>query len=140
MTVENEDSDEELFSPKNSQSLEVRFKMVNSTAGTSVTDEKKIKLIQLLEKGLMIEAPARSCAVGHNISLDIRCIGTEPLKIDFHITGRVESLKSFPDENTDEITLKLLQYPEAPWDALNKVFVDRQKEIIEFLSAAGGRS
>ncbi|MBI2712558.1 MAG: hypothetical protein HYX41_06885 [Bdellovibrio sp.] len=138
MTLTGDDPNEDVLEPKNSVSVEVFIRLQNTTAHTSVPDEHRIRVQQLLDKGFALEVPEKTCAVGHSLALEVICKGSSVGEFSFRCTAKVESLKNWPEDHMDEIMIKLVQFPEDPWDKLKQIFNDRQKEIVAFLNAAGG--
>ena len=133
-----DDSENDLLAEKSSHSLEIFVRLENTTAHTEISDERKLHVQQLLEKGLVLDLPEKTCASGHNLALNLWVAGSSPeLKIRF--TAKVEKVRNWPADHVDEATLRLLQYPENTWNALHKIFNQRQKQIMEFLTASGGK-
>ena len=132
-------SDDDTTSPgeKVNRSIVIRITLENITAGTAITDSTKIKLLELMDKGVSLEIPTRNCAKGHHVAVHFICEGVDPL-LDFIGTGKIESLESFKD-GMDQIKIKLVQYPEDTWHALHHAIQNRQAEIGKFLKMVGGR-
>ncbi len=124
--------------PLGPPSIQWEIKMENTTAGTSSADSQAIKMLQILDKGLILEVPEKTCAAGHHVALKIKGIGIPNLDLQFNATGKVESAERFPD-HTDQIQIKLIQYPEGAWDALQRVIAERQEQLVKFLADVGGR-
>jgi len=119
------------------QSILIQIELENTTARTQLNDSSKIKVIQILEKGLVLEVPDKICAAGHNLGLKFNCKGSDGTPLTFQATGKVESVTHFPD-HSDQVKIKLVQYLEPPWEALLKMLQERQKQITQFLADAGG--
>ena len=133
------DNNSEGIGPLESVSIRWKIRMKNTTAGTSLADDQQVKVLEILEKGLVLDVPGKTCSAGHFLAFEISGEGFPDLDFPLRATGKVESVKKFPDHR-DQIQVKFIQYPEDPWDMIHRFLAQRQEEISKFLLAAGGRT
>lgn len=132
-------------------SIELHLSFVNMTTKTTVQDGKKyigeqlqvsddgragITLVEFRESGLVIEVPARSGAVGHQLNLKIWTEGARPeAQVQCVVTiTAVEKLSPL----RDQFELEFNEVDSSAWKELQAVFQKRQEEIFEFMKAARG--
>ena len=120
------------------ESLKIKFDISNTTTNTKFRDVETIRLIELLEQGMIIEAPGRSCSNGHSLMLTITV--NIPLKkpLKFTSTAKADAIEHLEDTGEDRITLSFVQFDEKGFDDFCALFSSRQSEIELFLAAARG--
>lgn len=143
---------QELFNPNDFNSAQLVIVLTNNATRTEIREGKcfidgvpskikednSVKFIEFLERGLVIEAPSHTCAMGHQIMLDIQLIapkGTE--SHHFHTTTKVKSVEII-EGNRQQIHLSLVQYDEKSWQKLRSFFEVRQNEIEDFFNLVKG--
>lgn len=130
------DSSEFFVDPNVFRSVELRFSIENTTTRTTVNLAEQIKLIQFLEKGMVLELPAKSCSNGHNLIIKIELSGTTLIN-EFVTTAKVVEHDSISKE-ADTVVLNLTQYDGDAWTKLQSIYSNRQDEIEKFFKAARG--
>jgi hypothetical protein len=120
------------------QSIEFLIRIKNNTAGAVVPEEPPCRLVQFLEKGMVLEVPARSCSEGHNLSLEIKVKGLADPNFKFSGTAKIDELQSYLGD-AEQITLTLVQFNEKEWKTLTGSMGQRQDDIMNFFNAAKGR-
>lgn len=120
------------------ESIQIEFDVTNTTTGTLFRKNVSIRVAQIGERGMHLEVPRRSCAMGHSlaIKLHIRNIPRAD-DLEFEATAKVETLETF-EQGGDSIGLQILQCDERQWQRFLEIFSSRQKEIEEFFAAARG--
>ncbi len=131
------------------ESIVIHLSFLNMTTKTEVSEGKRyigdqlqsdqgaqIYLVEFREDGMVIEVPARSGAVGHQLNMKIWTEGPAPhLEISFVVTvDAVERMS--PSRDQFEVTFN--EYDSRAWKALQQIFENRQNEINDFLRAAKG--
>ena len=119
-------------------SIQCFIKLQNLTTRTTVKELPKSIIAEFGERELVVEIPARSCAQGHNLMGDIEIVPVGPeRKWQFVFTATVKMIEGHGNP-VERVTLSLVQFPEAEWERLQKVFNSRQDEIEDFLKSARG--
>ncbi|MGZ3698678.1 MAG: hypothetical protein ACXWP5_11130, partial [Bdellovibrionota bacterium] len=65
------------LNPKDFESIQVMITFTNPTSQSTEGQTPIYQLLQLEEKGMILEVPNRSCAQGHNLMLEVAAFGTE---------------------------------------------------------------
>ena len=110
------------FKVEDLQHLELVINGVNSTSQVRFKD-KSIKLTQILESGIWIEVPPKSCAMGHTLVLDIT---GKTIYSPIHILGVIEEMDS---EQGNQVRLKFRQFSQENWVKLLSYFAGKQDNI-----------
>src|ERR671930_421718 len=95
-----ESSDEsELIRASDFVSNTVTISFINTTTRTASVQGMQILLVQLLDQGMALEVPDKTCAKGHSLLLNILVRGPALGKngFKFSATGKVEELEVQPD-------------------------------------------
>lgn len=132
------DHEEDLLNVSDFQSIELKVKITNTTAQTPIREQEKIKVIELLDAGIILQILRKSCSVGHHLALEIGMSGGSCDGVEFRATGKVEEIEDSGIEKMDQITIKFLQFTEKDWSQIRSKLDDRQKEINQFFQAARG--
>ncbi len=150
-TVENDD--DILIDPNDFKSMELRISLENISTQTSFQDGKRsfgnasnpkkdknlnIKIVEFLEKGLIIQVPPFVCAATHIIRLEITpIIPGKKEEFTFEAAGKVEKHQKLEDSQ-EQITVVFTEYKENDWTHFKNFFSARQEAIFEFLKAVKG--
>lgn len=129
---------EDLIHVEDFNSMEITIEMHNTTTDMPAREAPPIQLIELLERGMTLDVPTRSCAPGHNLMLKFKTLLPNRDPFEFNTTAKVESVRSTPFGGTDQIRISFLQFTEQDWEKFRGKFDSRQKEIEQFLKAARG--
>lgn len=129
-------SNEFIIDPGMFKSVELNFSIENSTTRTTVNHAELIKLIQFLEKGMVLEIPSKSCSKGHNLIIKINVLNSNKVQ-EFDTTAKVVELDTTSKES-DTIVVNLTQYDGDTWVQLQSIYSSRQDDIEKFLQAARG--
>lgn len=126
-------------SPATQASFNFQIRIQNTTTRAEVPEKPPCKLVQFLEKGLVLEVPIKACSKGHNLIIDVHAkdFGGRP-NFKFSATGKVEEHQSFLSD-TEQITVTFLQFNEADWKVLTGSVASRQEDIMNFFLAAKGK-
>ena len=132
-------SDEDVFeiNPQDFNSAVLVIDFVNNTTTTKTRNEGVIQIIEILDKGFLLELPSKSCSSGHNISLRIEAILPNKEKLIFETTAKVDEHKPLED-HVDQVKVTFMQYNEEQWKKFTAIFSNRQKQIEDFFTAAKG--
>lgn len=138
----------DVYNPKDFESIRLTVHFQNLTTRTEVKDKSKVSLVEIGDRTLVFEVPARSCNEKHNVMVNISRAekvkeGTDKAKKTqkeqelLNVTGKVRSLDAV-DEETVRIEVECLQFDEKGWNALLALYANRQAEIEKFLTATRG--
>jgi hypothetical protein len=133
MTAANDD----FFDPKSFEGIELQISVINTATRREMKSKNKVQLLELLDRGMILDLPAKFASAGAYLvlTIDARAPGEEkPLR--FKSGARVEELVSVP--GGDRVTVSLLQHDQAAWDQFCGMFGSRQAEIEKFFKAARG--
>lgn len=126
-----------LINPSDFDGITLSLDFSNATTGFKPTKGRNAELVQWLEKGFVLSLPQRSCAIGHQLLVEMSV--QEPGKkntLVFECTTKVEAIEKCDD--FDAVTCALVQYEEKVWDDLKRIYSERQRAILEFFKAARG--
>lgn len=138
-----------VFNPRDFESIQLLFSFQNITTRTEVRDQPRIKLVELGDRTLTLELPAKSCNEKHNVLVTIfkvdqakKSDSTErkirrngqPL---VSVTGKVLAAEDVGEEVL-RVEIECVQYDERSWSELLSIYSRRQAEIDGFLAAARG--
>ena len=112
----------------------------NATTGTAVKSDEGLEVIELLESGLVLKMPARVCASGHLLRIQIAQRSTTPvppgeearLIAAIDATAKVMAIEDFDAEHR-VVTAHFYQYEEFHWRRLLTEYAKRQVEIRDLL-------
>jgi hypothetical protein len=125
-----------LINPEDFKSAEVSIELHNTTTHQQFKLQPKTKLVQFVERGMVLEVPSRCCSTGHNLIFKATVTG---LGGTFKFEATVKtSVHEEMDKDVDQITIELLQYDEDDWTRLREAFTSRQSNIEAFFAAAKG--
>ncbi len=110
------------FKVEDLEHLELAIVGMNSTSQVRFK-ENSIRLTQILDNGICIEVPPRSCAMGHSLALDI---SGKNLDEPIHIIGVIEEMHGEPNP---EVRIKFRQYSQENWGQLLDYFAGKQTNI-----------
>lgn len=131
------------------ESIQIHLSFFNVTTKTEVAEGKrylgdqlqkdsgaKIDLVEFREDGMVLEVPARSGAVGHQLKITLNTEGAkENLDVTFIVTvTAVEKMSP----TRDQYEVKFNEYDPKIWKELQAIYSVRQNEIENFLKAAKG--
>lgn len=141
----------DVINPGDFQSLELVLNVTNATTNTRIEDGKRvygnktdkkagedhrIQILELMEEGLILEMPSRSCSAGHSLFIEIQTKGAKrDIKLEFRV--KVVEAESI-DKNVDRIQVELTQFDNYSWNKFCGLFSSRQKEIEDFFEAVKG--
>jgi len=130
---------DEVFNAADFQSIKLSVQFKNLMTGIDVKNSAEISLMEIGDKALVFEIPARSCNVKHNVMFHIGRSDTKSKKSEpmFSATGKVSDLENL-DEGRDRVTVDLVQYEERELADLMALFSSRQEEIENFFAAVRG--
>lgn len=110
------------FKVEDFQRLDLVISGLNSTSQVRFK-EKSIQLTQILEQGIWIEVPSKSCAMGHSLALDISGIPSVP---SIHLLGVIEEIDS---AESNQVRLKFRQFSQENWTKLLSYLSGKQDNI-----------
>jgi len=126
------------FDPTVFDSAKIAIEIQNTTTNTEVKKNANVQLIELHERGAMLQIPAKSCARGHNLMVKFRTETPKKEIFEFTTTAKVDSTEPQDGGEFDQVVIVFLQYDEDSWEMFQKYFTARQEEIVNFLKAAKG--
>ena len=122
------------FKLEDFQCLEILIEGTNVTSQVSIPGAPaSIRLIEIHEDGLNLELPARCCAMGHTLAIDVNVKKIFGKSDDFvenkiHILGMVEEIETSPN-STLFVRLKFRQYAQEHWSSLLDYFSEKQLSV-----------
>ncbi len=132
-----EGTGDSLINLEDFDSVVLKFSIRNNTSGTTVDKSGAIQLVELGERDLILELPARVCQKGHNLMIEIESQkGTKTL-IPFSANVKVDSVEKLTPD-ADKVQITLIQYDQVGWDRFRSLYSERQNEIEKFLTGARG--
>lgn len=117
--------------------VKLEFKVENLFTQTSVKKGSSVVLSEFKERGFILELPARTCASGHHLFIEVSTQGKPGKQIRMEMTCKVEQVDSI-GEGVCTVEVSLLQFDEGKWQELQDYYSGRQNEILDFFSAARG--
>ena len=130
-------ADTPYFNPADFQSAQISVKVRNGTSKTSLSDQDSIAVLELMEKGLRLELPPRSCAQGHQLELELTVVPPQQNPQSMQATGKVVSAE-ITEGGAIEAEVEFIQFVTEEWKQFQSVFSARQKDIEAFLNGARG--
>lgn len=130
---------EDVFNPKDFQSISLQITMKNLTTQTEIKDPGVISLVELGDKKITVEFPAKSCNIKHNVFLDIKKKDSQTEYYDdlCSLTGKVVEAEAMEPSELRAV-IDVIQVDELSWKKLQEIFTSRQEQITEFLRAVRG--
>jgi len=119
----------------NESSLQLQVMVQNTTTNAPIPEEPAPRVMEFLDRGLVLELPSRSCAKGHSLVVEIRC-QSAGATVNFNCTAKVESVER--NAVCDQVTAQLMQFVEKEWAELQRTFSERQEQILKFFQDAKG--
>ena len=122
------------------QSIEHCLLLGNTTSRTEIRDSSQLKIIEFLEKGMILRAPKFTCAQGHSLMLYI-FFGRKAMKREqLPAPAKAEDLKFFlitakvtgseeTEKNMVHLTLEFVQFNPAEWSKFLGQFQSKQNQI-----------
>ncbi len=126
-----------LFNPSDFQSAQVVIKARNITSNTRALDPESVLLLELMDKGVKLEMPARSCTQGHQLELELTVIPTKGHERRVQATGKIIRAEVM-DGGAIEAEIEFIQFVTEEWKQFQEVFAARQSDIDAFLNSARG--
>lgn len=118
------------------QSIELVAYLKHAHTGTEIKDPKLLKILELGEKEVVMEIPAKKFAQGHYLMVGILAKNTAVKMKTFVCEGRIQELQNLGA--VDRIKLELTQFETTRWEELKRVYSKRQNEIMEFFKNVRG--
>lgn len=155
------DSADDLINVDDFKSLKLDIAIENQTSHVTIYENRRIfpkgkdevieeghfpvVMFQVLEKGFILELPARACSVGHVLKIFIETRNL-PVNKKYTFIARVKALqddRDNPSKKSDATTrqqfeLELTNFDPELWQAFQNIFESKQAEITEFFESAKG--
>lgn len=130
---------EDVFNPKDFESLKLIIAFKNLTTRTEVRDKSKCNLQEVGERTLIFEVPAKSCNTNHNVLVEIKKIDTKTKKEKelLSVTGKILEIEDVGDDCL-RVSVDCMQYDEKSWKELIGFYSSRQAEIEKFFASVRG--
>lgn len=109
----------------------------NTTSNTVMKEVTQVLVIGFLLKGVMLDLPAKCCAVGHHIQIKLSVFDQDTLRYVLEITGKVDEVDK-SSGSRDQVVLTFLQYPEKLWSQVMSDLKKRQEELMKLMEATKG--
>lgn len=120
------------------QQLEYAVFLTNTLTDTKVGEPDRIRIIEFLETGLILQVPQNICSDGHPLSLKILPRSTQKTLAelirskDVHgimdITGKVRKLER-EGKTYDRITVEFYQINLVTWGQFKQTYSERQFKL-----------
>ena len=140
------------FKLEDFQTLEMLIDGLNQTSQVRFPrGTEAVLLVQIMADGIWIEVPAKSCAMGHTLSLDINAkkmsgkkkvtlasgeIREEDqyLENKMSIIGVIAEMQCEPNAR-QQVRLRFRQYAQNQWDSLLEYFAEKQHGINQIIKS-----
>ncbi len=128
-----------IFNPEDFRSVRLTVHFKNLTTRTESKSVSTTPLVEIGNKTLVFELPARSCNEKHSALVEIKKVDHDMQKeiSVLSVTGKVKEIEEL-GEGSMKVTLDCIQYDEPSWDALLNLYSKRQDEITNFLKSIRG--
>ena len=126
------------FNPNLYKPTKITFNIKNTTTNTSVKDASLVEIIEIMDRGLTLQLPSRTCARGHNLMIEMTLEPPGKSPFIFRFTAKVDEVETLAFSGGEKGTLSLVQFDEVEWAKLCKSFDSKQTEIENYLKAARG--
>ena len=129
----------DVFNPADFVSLRLGISLQNLTTRTTVTNSRKISIIEIGDRSLTFEMPMGSCNIQHSVLFEISKIDAKTKKFTplFKATGKVSDFEKLEDARV-RVVVDMIQFDERGWNDFLSIFNNRQEEITQFLAAVKG--
>lgn len=147
----------DLFNPEHFSSVQLTVALTNTTTQTEIRDGKRffngvqslptmrdgnrenfeVFVAEFTEEGFVFETPRNTCAKGHNVLCVITATVPSGESCGFEFSGKVKDVVPL-DGESDSVDVKMVQYEEKQWLALQELYSQRQNEIEDFFKAVKG--
>ena len=94
------------------------------------------ELIEFLEEGFVLEVPARSCAVGHELQVTLEILNAKP-GITFNSTVKVTDTEVMVNER-QKVSVRFVHVDEKEWLAFQEFFNNTQDQLLELFHSIRG--
>lgn len=120
------------FKLEDFQVIEIHISGLNITSQVKISsDDRGIQLIETLSDGIWVELPAKSCAMGHTLSLNF-LTRKDQIENETTVVGVVEEIETNTAGRLN-IKLKFRQYSQPEWDLLLNYISGKQNDINQFI-------
>ncbi|MBY0470942.1 hypothetical protein K2X30_07200 [bacterium] len=124
------------------RSIAVRVTLENITSRTKIPKSADVKVLEVLEKGMVLEFQHGHCQKGHqmllNLTIGIPKGATEEEVIKFSTSAKTIEYGMNEESGAGRAVLDFIQFDGDGWQKILTIFAERQKQIAEFLSGARG--
>jgi hypothetical protein len=142
-----------LIRPEDFRSIRLTISMTNSTTRTQIrngqrffggenqtvdygSEDLTIRLVEFLEKGMVLEVPSKSCSQGHILVLEIQAEGPG-VSDEFKGPVKVHTLDDLPDGKL-RVGVDLMKHDPAQWKRFMSIYDRRQEEVTELFEQLKG--
>lgn len=132
---------DDVFNPKDFESIRLVIRFKNFTTTTEVDSSKEIELVEVGDRSVILQLPAKSCSIGHNVEIDISKKIPKSAKTTqiVSVTGKVVRIEDCEDDDDCSLVeITCVQFDEAGWKQFLNLYSARQAEIIAFLNSVRG--
>jgi len=128
----------DFINPNDFKSIEITLYVKNTSTGAEVRKAGLARVVELRDRGMLLELPAHACKKGNYLILhfEMQYPGEDkPRKFD---TGAKVDQVTGGGDPVQEVTASLLNYDPAAWKSFCAIFSQRQEEIEKFFAAVKG--
>jgi hypothetical protein len=129
---------------KDFQNLEYAVYCRNTLTATRIDEPSRIKIIEFLDDGLILQLPRNICSEGHFLALSILPRPTNRTHVELirspegadliEITAKVKELER-EEPLGDRAVIEFYQLNQVAWKLFMKSYTDRQKKLDRLLKA-----
>jgi hypothetical protein len=124
------------------RSITLRVKLENVTSRTKIPKSANAKVLEVLEKGMILEFEHGHCQKGHQMLLNLVIAipkgATEEDLIQFSTSAKTIEYTVNEESGTGRAVLDFVQFDTDGWQKILKLFAERQKQIADFIAGARG--
>lgn len=124
-------ADDSPFRQEDFNTIRTKVTVNNTTTGTALKSHRN-RIVEILEKGMSLELPSDSCAVGDYLVVKIEYENEKGEKGVFKSGAKVESIQD------SSVVVSLIQFDQIEWEVFLTIFMERQNAILKFFAAAKG--
>ena len=120
----------------------------NETSQTELLDSAQFHMVELADKLIIIEGPAKCAQLGHQVQLfilpmqkDLKLKKLPPVERFpnlIQIVGKVIELEVLPENSKTLLKIQFNQFNQDRWEALLEQYQGRQEELEEIIKLGKG--
>jgi hypothetical protein len=123
------------------ETIELAIEGINHTSQQPISTTRSMRIAELTENGAWVEMPARSCSVGHTLSLrilaktildrsdDVEVLSPNKDEEAVHVTAVVETVEGENSAPSQQVLISFRQHTPSEWRELIAYFGAQQTKL-----------